>query len=224
MIDTLLLQRLIDGELSHRERAAFLQQIEESPQQWKEIALALIEDRDFQQTIMSLKGDADESLRLPRLQSSIDTIVDIPKAQPVALASASQASIRFSMPPLAIAASLLFMCLGYFGGSYLRGLSQSANPSGPAMAGMTSGPIEAGKLRWVSEGAPSQELPLYQVSELDPASLMGAPVAEVERLQRELLRRGVQLQVETEFFEGQLPDGRQVVVPVRNVNLRSVAQ
>ncbi len=84
--------------------------------------------------------------------------------------------------------------------------------------------VEAGKLRWVAEDKTERELPVYQVSELDSATVLGANISDIERLQRRLMQNGVQLDVETEFLEAPLPDGRQLVVPVRNVNLRSLGQ
>lgn len=47
MIDPIQLQSLVDGESTIAERRAFLSQCEGNPQQWKTLALALLEEQQF---------------------------------------------------------------------------------------------------------------------------------------------------------------------------------
>ncbi len=117
VVDSMKIQRLIDGELSHADRAELLQQIDESPEpcraeKWREVALALVEDRAFEKEIRRGAPSVEDTVRMPMLQAALDTHVDLkclPKQTTPVVASVSSQGMK---PSFMVAACLALMTLG----------------------------------------------------------------------------------------------------------------
>jgi Flp pilus assembly CpaF family ATPase len=64
------------------------------------------------------------------------------------------------------------------------------------------------------------EVPIYEAPSFEEQILLGKDQQELVRIQEQLRRYGLELDVQVQMLEGQLPDGRRVVVPIRNVSTR----
>ncbi len=227
-LDPIQLQRLVDGELPSVDQVALLRQLDREPANWRILALALLEEQVFRRELGSTSTSLVASLR----ESAGETSLPI----------AGEASKRLRSPwlrgwlaqPLMIAASLLLLVTGYFAGAGLRGhadrIGNVADPNGSRLVNDSRQPSsngeDVGTLRLVSQEPESRsvEIPIYQVSELEPSQVYGADPRALMELRRQLRQRGMDLDIETELLEGELADGRKLIVPVRNVNLRSYGQ
>lgn len=72
-----------------------------------------------------------------------------------------------------------------------------------------------------SEGL-SLEIPVVDASEIDPKTLWARDAQELSKLQQKLKREGYRMEWQPRLYSGRLNDGREVVVPVHNVALKSV--
>ena len=63
MIDPIRIQALVDGECSAAERRRLLSQIENQPERWRELALALLEEQAFRSEIGSMRAVVSEGQR-----------------------------------------------------------------------------------------------------------------------------------------------------------------
>ena len=72
-----------------------------------------------------------------------------------------------------------------------------------------------------SEGTPL-EIPVVDASDIDTRTLWARDAQELSKLQLKLEREGYRMEWEPRLYSGRLNDGRQVVVPVHNVALKSV--
>lgn len=230
VLDSIQLQRLVDGELPSGEQAALLRNLDGDPVQWRRVALALLEDQAFRREFAMVCSSESKS-------RTADVPVEVgDTSRPI-----GRSAWRMGwQQPWLLAASILLLVSGYFSGSYLRdwsrlpvnsgGLVGAALPKSGSEAGALrpdlAGEEEMGTLRLVSQepNSPSVELPIYQVSELEPSQLIGTDPDTLMDIRRQLRRRGLDIDVQTELLEGELADGRKLVVPVRNVNLRSYGQ
>ena len=226
------LQRLVDGELAAKDRLALLKGVDQHPEQWRDVALALLEDQVFRQEVAlfpSRDGD----------RMGADTKSALLLENSATVDSKRIWSKPWGVHPLMIAASLLLLVAGYLTGASLRDESpgnrfptELAKGDDPWKQSHREGNApafeqgEAGTLRLVSQSPDRTpvDVPLYQVSELDPAQLYGTDPRAILELRRQLRRRGMDLNIETDLLEGELADGRKLIVPVRNVNLRSYGQ
>ena len=76
MIDPIQLQSIVDGECTGSQRRALLAECEGEPQQWKILALALLEEQQFRKQIamFDAKVSNEDSIvqSMPRARSSAD--------------------------------------------------------------------------------------------------------------------------------------------------------
>ena len=234
-VDRLTLQRLVDGELDHVERAGVLRDLECSPEQWRDVAMALLEEQQLHRDIATAVCEARnlDTIRVPKQISSLP-------ASSLSRSSKVSSNMFWSM-----AASIVFVVGGFAAGSYLRGLSPRqdlASEASPTNGTLATNPqatnlratstlgdpsiVETGTMRLVSDEGLQRplEVPVYEVSRVDDRSLFGLDESEFRQLERDLRRRGIKLDVDTEILEGKLQDGRQIVVPVRNFQVRPYGQ
>lgn len=251
-IDRLRWQRLIDDELDHAQRLALLKEIDSDPDRWRELALSLLEERQLAKDIPTLVCDSRmlETIRIPKpfeaeSISKRTGLAGIGKGR----SENGLSHLYFKNFYWAMAASIIFVFGGFAMGSAIRGWTDrkqaddGQSPNYHRLASETGSPMtdpdqpwnwkEAGRLQLTSHGGIDQpvEVPVYEVSELDAQFLHGVDSvltkSDTERLRKieaELRRRGLSLDVETQFLEGQLTDGRQLIVPVQNVQVRPYGQ
>jgi hypothetical protein len=216
-IDEIRLQRLVDGALEDGERRDFLAGLDRTPELWREVALALVEDQIF----CSELGVPRET----RDRTGVTT------AQPTS--SVSRAGM------LAVALSLLaFFGVGYFWGQWRvespvpaelpRVANVSETESDTAEAELTddeSWAQEAAyRLQLAELDGGMVELPVYERSELTDLPWDSAATGRLQQLNEILVERGYRADMRTEYLSGQLDDGRQIFVPWRTVSLEYDAQ
>lgn len=223
-LDRILLQRLVDGELSHDERARLLQSMEAYPEQWREVALALIEDRVMQRdiaTLIDLPGITQtvpklEPVKLANIDSSVAGSANFPGSRPY----------RRGFPLLGIAASFVLMITGFTIGSRLNTPTATSTPNGVAQPSMNDVAGVPETMRLVSPNQ-NQELPVVEVTNLPqlPSNLLTAEERRKFRaLQRKLEQEGYTVKYEPGYLEGEMPDGRKLMVPIQNINVQPNGQ
>ncbi len=211
-IDRLSLQRLVDGELDHQERAALLAQFDREPSLWRHVALAFVEDKAIttevrkEQSLVSTAEYAKPSLAMTAAISRLET-------------KSNWKTMLF------LAASLILVLAGFAIGNRIGKIgpqkvtiAQSPAPppetynARPASDGLE----RAGTLRFVGQNS---EIPIYEPQPFEE-QLLGRKEQELRKIQDQLRRYGLGLNVQVQMLEGQMPDGRRVVVPVRNVGIQ----
>jgi hypothetical protein len=230
MINPNKLQRIVDGECSHEVRLDFLRELEAEPQGWRTLALALLEEQQWSNSMKALSIDP-----IPAVPSKGDS-VDEP------LTNAEKTSLT-SVQPLvsskawfsALAAGLL-MAIGFSGGAFLAGRSATQDP-GPGFAEAALAPVSAPNvlvaneppqeleyrgMKMVVTGPNSEpsEIPIYDMNEVDPTVIWAKENYEIARMNEKLRKRGYELDVRPEYYTGTLNDGRKLIVPVKHVGLK----
>ena len=212
-MNDLEIQRLVDGECSHQQRAERLRSIGDDAQGWRNLALRLLEDQSLRRELRS---------NAPTVQNN--ALVVNQRNQPANPSRAIQVGA-------AMAASLLFLIGGFSAGNYF-----SKDAAVPTIA-MTTAPrvepsqvaryedlIPTGRMIFTSNssGDPAREMPVYEVSNLDPQWIVRNDAKQLDEMNSKLLKRGWNVALDTEIYEGELPDGRRMIVPVKNVNYNPI--
>jgi hypothetical protein len=228
-IDEIQLQRLVDGVLDDGQRREFLAGLDRTPELWREVALAFVEE----QILRAQVGGVDESGKRHESRPRVATV------------PAWSARARLSL--LAVATGLLLVLgLGFLcGQQYARSRPMPASEalvdngqpdtSQSAMAersetddGSPSAddlePSPAFRLRLAHQDGNAVELPVFEQSQLDHLPWDRTDPAVIRELNRTLVQRGLRADMETEYLSGWLEDGRQIVVPWRTVSLKYDAQ
>lgn len=233
MIDPIRLQALVDGECSAAERRRLLIQMESQPEQWRALALALLEEQIFRSEIRSMRSLGSDETR--------------DKQQPVSLVSTSDIDElrvtrsrrrRLAGPILAACLMLSFgIAIGRFvargdlgampwqsDASSVLVDNQSAKPSS-ALGGLSQEEYE--KTLPVADlrgNSGSYEIPVYDVNHVDPALVYAKRAYEIEKAKEQLRRNGYDIDLQHNYLTGQLQDGRKVIVPIQEVGLRPYGQ
>lgn len=228
-MDKIELQKLVDGELNRLEQRQLLCQLDEQSTEWRSVALALLEEQEFRRALGS--------------PSNIHSALD-PNTREIPLVPASPSNHWKNWLPMALAASLL-VGVGSIGGNWLASRfekSQTAisdsQPTSIAVAEdktKASGQSNYASLKPVgqlsfstdvasgSNAAPMQ-LPIYEAAPDQISQMLHMQQLQMQALNEQLRLRGFQLEWRPEMLESQLPDGRAVIVPVQQVNVRSLGQ
>lgn len=186
-IDELQLQRLIDGAMTDNDRRGFLDRLDKHPESWREVALAFVEEQVWQHEI-----GAEQFGRGAAEEPCVEV------SRPVR---------GFSWGLLAaVAASILILpCLGFYLGQVTQRASLVA---------------VAENQRTVADGndqaRPSVRQSFYPQKRSDEL-VQPLPVGAQTLGNERLANLGYRLDSETQYFAGQLDDGRQLIVPVRTV-------
>jgi hypothetical protein len=254
-MDPLEIQRLIDGELQPSERRLLLKQIDSAPENWRTVALALLEEQAFSKEIR---------------QANVATVSQPPNTLTVARASDAyqdnslltffgKSGWKGIVLSATLAASVLFV-IGItvvqpmFNGSIdesnsTNAIAQSATSPPNANINSNTDPIDndwgtpVGELTLASDDAtlqPSKSFPAIQGQAQPRENTNRIPVYEVRADQarrwmedearrmdswREQLRqRGYELDSKPNRIERTLPDGRSLIVPVNQWNVRPFGQ
>lgn len=223
-IDESAFDRLVDGEISEDERRRLLAGLDDMPNGWRRCALAFLEAQCWKQVLG------------PMTQKKAE-IAPNHKAMP----ARSVWHNRFGTL-VAMAASFL---LAFWVGSHLQQLgidhraaseqttgqiavkTLSPSPSrgvGPSVESMPS----PWKVVTVSppSGSPdagsSMQLPAVERDKIDQQWLRNLPPAMPDSVRQAFARSGHQVDEQRELVPVSLQDGRQLVVPVDNVNVHYV--
>ena len=247
IMDKIELQRLLDGELDHEQRRLLLCQLDQQPTQWRTVALAMLEDQAFQRELKSM-GQLSEPMAKTQTVPSMDPVRIVAAKKPTV--SEGQKSRTLSDPFMvrwgstALAASLL-VGIGIGGGNWLAQKFESKRPSFSATQAPSVAVHEAivevkspsefrdlkpvGQLRFARDESPDSkvaplQLPLFEAAPDQITQMLQMQQRQMQALNEQLRRRGFELDLQSEMLESRLPDGRAVIVPVQQVNVRSIGQ
>lgn len=233
-LSPLNLQRLVDGELSASERRAVLQRLDQAPEQWRAVGLALLEDQAFRRESKWFGSVGGESPT---------DIVDQP-VEPVQINKpVAPNQSKFARYRLATAACLL-IAVGFGTGYGLRRQSTFIAPDAATLAANANSPNRndsnaaslvsdsiprpVGELHFAGDEASNEAVasgvPVFEVRPDHVQRMMEQQLQQVNEWNRQLQRRGLQLDWQPEMLESRLPDGRAVVVPVNQWNVRPIGQ
>ncbi len=247
-MNALTLQRLVDNELTGEERAVFLRSLGNDVHQWRTLALQLIEDREFSRHVSKHGIDRRSASSCDSTHSDASSTQASIAPTPESLVHVHPILRFVNSPLLlSMAASLVLMAGGAFI-AYRQQISHRAiqdaapslagnhqpranfDPAALTLAQTLEQPtefkytglgdlVEAGRLQFVGDGSANElmEAPIYEVQALQPEMIFGDR-QQLERLRTELLRSGWNIGVDTDVYGAELPDGRQMIVPIRNVS------
>jgi hypothetical protein len=220
-VSRIRLQRLVDGELDLQERIAVLQELDRNPSQWRDVALAFVEEQTFTKEIC-------------KEQAFVSTVTTVKVTPNTPITTAPMATNTSWKTFLSLAASTVLLIAGFAIGNRLGNGSRSSNPDQASLAAMVPGTPntarnnaiafeQTGTMKLVGGNqfpASNVEVPIYEAPSFEEQILLGKDQQELVRIQEQLRRYGLELDVQVQMLEGQLPDGRRVVVPIRNVSTR----
>ncbi len=230
----LIVQRLVDGELSPEERAAYLRQIDGNVAAWRDVALAFIEQQVWRSYAQEFAGPAeyrrpqtvDES-RLPAIERADSKRIKASKRPTVS----GQTSWRVWGPRLMLtaAATLFALTLAlrfttpppYSNDQMLQAppptIQQRPEQPGP-MVTATEQPL-------MLQVGDDLQVPLFQQFEQLTDALNTANFDINPAVQRQFMDAGYQLQPNLRFISGRVAeDGRAFLVPVHGWQVRPYVQ
>ncbi len=214
-IDELHLQRLVHGEMSATERCEVLASLDQQSGAWRDVALAFVEEQIWQHEMKSTQ-DIPVSTNEKHFASTSSTRGKLSAAAWITLAAT-----------LLIAFFVSFR-IGEWNEARktpdkepkVDNFARNENGHGQKNDNTSNHPPATYRLRIVQNDGQVIELPAYEVSQLQHVSWNSAPDERVDSLNRRLVELGYRLEYETEYLSGQLEDGRELIVPIRNVAMR----
>lgn len=218
-IDDRQFDLLVDAELTEAERRELLTSLDEVPDGWRRCALAFLEAQSWREELSPIRR---QEASKPRPRRSLRRWVP---SGPWATALAMAASFL-----VALVLGLMVRDVDQPASRIAEGLGESAAvPHGLASVELPQlGPADA---PWqivtlpVSsgpEGAPRLiQLPATESSDID-TSLEAFPAAVPDELLQALERSGHRIQRQRRLFPFSMEDGRQLVVPVDQIEVRYV--
>ena len=224
-LDPVVLDRLVDGELPEAQRRELLTSLEQQPEGWRRCALAFLEAQSWGQSL-------GEWVRTPAQSAQLASAAPAPP-QPAAVARPA-ASWGSWKSLLAMAAS--FLITFTLGMGLQRMWNNQASTRGPAPAGPTSpdavaavpnpGTNPASDVQTVQvavdgmNGQPQTfNVPLVDVSQAPQALFQQHQPVVPDNIRRALEQSGRQVRQQRQYYPVTLPDGRQVIVPVDQVEV-----
>jgi len=243
-------QRLVDGELNHDQRAELLRGFGEDVRAWRSLALSLLEEQQWSREIATTSKPSFSSPLAEHSSIETALSLGFETPHDVAIDSSSQlpnsgtgigsVSLSPNRAPRswnwmsALAASLLF-AFGLFGGSWMRsrqGLTGASDGSSEVATTQGKGGrtqfnqnpndqfASPTRLKYSGIDQQEREIPLVDSREFDPQIVMAKEAYDAARLRQQFKRRGYHVDVQPEYYTGNLDDGRKVIVPVQNVSLK----
>ncbi|MGC3971451.1 MAG: hypothetical protein QM775_30160 [Pirellulales bacterium] len=223
--DQMLLDRLVDGELSETERREVLLRLEHSPDGWRRCALAFLEAQAW-------RGEAKAFVSEPTVPAP--RYLAVPGSVHRADAGARR-GMKIWLP-LATAAGFL-LAVGYFNWfsaapgvdptdpQNLRQLAKDRSPSmqvGPSTDGGNPGNLQLVVAPGPGGDGRVVEVPLVNDDRMQETLFGPMPQQISPEVERLLQQSGNQVVRERRLVPIQLPDGRRVIVPMEQVEIRPV--
>ena len=229
-MNSLDLQRIVDGELSHELRAELLRALGPDSSHWQELALLLLEDQELSKQILreppiapkhliraSLESDAPPSTRSKK--SSLGyRLLAVCAIFAVGLGSGLGSSFWFkAIAPQASSSSQASSLTK----SDMKSDAPSAFSSDSNRAsGASFDYVSPWRVRVENDSDRAIEIPLVDAREIDPQLILANNALEIAKLNQQLKRRGYELEAKPTMYSGALEDGRRIMVPIHNVSLR----
>ncbi len=233
------IQRLVDGELTHRERSNFLNAMDRQPDMWREVALAFVEDQvwsDFaHQSIEEISSSTNVSEDESKITGAFAPSAKNGRAHKPRIELPSQKPQSWTnryLPRLMLtaAATMLAITLAV----RWESASRTSFEKGPGSEGFASktpeDPARSPENRltntdpYLLQLDDNDPVPLYSKFDQMRDSLSQAPMQITPALQKQFFDAGYQLQPDLRFISGQVPDGRSFIVPVQGWRIHSYVQ
>ena len=214
--DDALLDLLVDGELNDTERRALLARLDTTPDGWRRCAMAFLESQCWQQGLSGFRREAEPAPRPGR-------------KPPWGLHTGTLAAMAASF--------LLALLLGMT----VRQAWQPEPQPGPTPIAAVEPPVPEPEepippvapveeaVRYVAlpvsgtDGTPdSVRLPVTESESVDEAWLRALPAAVPDDLREALLEAGHQVQQQRRVMPLRMRDGRRLIVPYDEVEIRYV--
>jgi hypothetical protein len=221
-MNSLDLQRIVDGELSHELRAELLRALGPDSSQWQELALLLLEDQELSKQILREPPIAPKHLIRVSLESD---------------APPSTRSKKSSLGYRLLAVCAIF-AVGLGSGFWFKAIAPQAS-STPQASSLTKSDMPTAfssdsnrasgasfdyvspwRVRVENDSDRAIEIPLVDAREIDPQLILANNALEIAKLNQQLKRRGYELEAKPTMYSGALEDGRRIMVPIHNVSLR----
>ena len=232
MITPEQIQSIVDGECSHESRALILRSIEHQPSAWRALALALLEEQQWARQVATL-AKSTTAVRAEVFDAnhpaSVQQLVRLSDRDPHGRGRIHP--IRIAANWLSVLAASLLLGLGFFGGTLLP----TFLPAGPKGSESTSVARSTGQAESIVQTKPfdtnmkmlvsgpnkqTAEIPIYDMNDIDHDVFVAREMYEVARINQRLRKEGFELDVRPEYYTGKLHDGRQLIVPVKQVGLK----
>lgn len=230
--DAIALDRLVDGELGQEEYAALLRSLDQTPDGWRRCALAFLEAQAWQR-----------ELGVRPVERTAATV-----PEPVQRAAAKKTATWPLL--LAIAASFalafvlgqVFQSVGFWkgpsgvvppvaerGGAFdvLPGaVERAAREAGLAAAALPDSGDRVTLVVDHGDGRGGRELavPVYEWADEHEPWLSGGPLAPSSQMRRAVQRGGHDVQMQRHFIPLETGDGRHVLIPVEQMEIRPAAR
>jgi hypothetical protein len=216
--ETMLVDRMVDGELDEGAEKELLARLDSEPEGWRRLALAFVESRVW-------------SRELPAAMKAPAAPAD-PERVSSATSERSTCS-DFGWQLLTIASTLL---LSFGLGLWVRGFWTPGigGDGGPGHMGLGPPPfvstnsqasVEPSKMLIpVPQERQVLEVPVFSASDFDPSWIAETQPIVPRHVLKALERSGHRIEQRREFMPFQLQDGRQVIVPVDQVELHYVGR
>jgi hypothetical protein len=252
-MDPLEIQRLVDGELPPSERKQLLRQIDSEPENWRMVALALLEEQAFSKEIRQVNGSM---VSMPPNTLTVTRASDAYQDN-LLLTFFGKSGWKGIVLSATLAASVLFV-IGItvvqtmFNDSVDGSNSTNAIAQSDALPANTitnSIPIDndwgspVGELTLASDDATLQpsgnfsamqgqaqprgntnRIPVYEVRADQAKRWMEDEARRMDSWREQLRQRGYELDSKPNRIEKTLPDGRSLIVPVNQWNVRPLGQ
>jgi hypothetical protein len=225
-MNSLDLQRIVDGELSHELRAELLRALGPDSSQWQELALLLLEDQELSKQILREPPIATKHLIRVSLESD---------------APPSTRSKKSSLGYRLFAVCAIF-AVGLGSGFWFKAIAPQTASSSQASSltksdmksdmptafssdsnrasGASFDYVSPWRVRVENASDRAIEIPLVDAREIDPQLILANNALEIAKLNQQLKRRGYELEAKPTMYSGALEDGRRIMVPIHNVSLR----
>ena len=229
MITTDQIQSIVDGECSCEARALILKSIEDQPSGWRSLALAFLEEQQWSKELSAIAPN-NCLQQLSTLNSRVQ-----PLDQLASLSDFKNHSQTRAVPWMPVLAASLLLGFGVFGGMMLKRMNSlwSDAPEQQLMGGSNknakaSESVSSNQLMKESDmkmlvSGPNQEkseIPIYDLNISDHDLRFAKEEYEIAKINQRLRREGYELDVRPEYYTGKLSDGRNLIVPVKNVGVR----
>jgi hypothetical protein len=219
------LQRLVDGQVSHAQRAQWLQDLAPQDPQWRTLSLLLLEDQALAKEI---SGSPMTKILAPVPVASTDAPSDKSNRLSNRLSKSNSKDWKHLWSTL-LACSALFI-IGLYSGYLGRYLTTNPNPVSTqpvtnsiaeSNQSLKSLPYDSPlRVRVESPSGMPIEIPLVDAREIDPQWIIANNSLEIAKLNQQLKRRGYEMDAKPKIYSGALQDGRRFVVPVHDVSLK----
>jgi hypothetical protein len=232
-IDAAMIDRLVDGELEPRLQAELLSRLDEWPGAWRRLALAFVEAQTLGAELRGIVADAKQSPgRLDFDDAGAETVRDDTTHPGTVVPWAKLLSLAATM--------LIAVGMGFGIGQIWRGQNRPLveNPSQPASehvatttpasavmpaaaAGIEDSAPQGLMTVRTADGSPVQ-LPVYEASYGTGRMLNSNESSVPPEVIHALRSRGHEVKQQRRFWPVDLGDGRQIIVPVDQLDVQYV--